>query len=180
MLKLPLILLIASTICFSYLLWWHNLGVYSGIYGLDKPTDIAAIIVGGLLVLLSVVSIFFTFKNKKFLWALVPAILCGIFFSRILHGEKVFSFRACDMSICDKLELYSDGTFYFRSSSQLETWTKVGRFELKNDTVVLYPTGWRMSFSRLKISKDGSAGACLYVKPIGFRVPYGERLCSNQ
>lgn len=148
--------------------------------GPDRPADVTAMIVGGLLVLLSVVSIIFSFKNKKFLWAFFPAILYGIFFSRILHGEKVFSFRACDMSICDNLELYADGTFYFRSSGQLETWTKVGRFELKNDTVVLYPTGWRMSFSRLKISKKELAGACLYVKPIGFGVPYGERLCSNQ
>ena len=175
-----LVIVLASWMCFGYLVWWNYQGTYSGIFGEIKVTDVLAIVVGSLLILLSLAAIVFSFRERKYLWTLLPGIVFAIYYSRIIHGEKVFSFRACDMSICDKLELYSDGTFYFRSSAQLETWTKVGRFELTRDTVVLYPTGWRMSFSRLKISKDESAGACSYVKPIGFRVPYGERLCSNQ
>ncbi len=166
--------------CFGYLVWWDNQGIYSGIFGEIKVTDVLAIIVGSLLILISLAAIVFSFRERKYLWTLLPGIVFAIYYSRIIHGEKVFSFRACDMSICDKLELYSDGTFYFRSSAQLETWTKVGRFELKNDTVVLYPTGWRMSFSRLKELENIENRNCVHIKPIGFKVPYGDKLCREE
>ncbi|HCS21032.1 MAG TPA: hypothetical protein DIW47_10820 [Bacteroidetes bacterium] len=173
--KLPLLLSILPLASMSYLIWWDKLGVYSGVYEIERITDYVAMTAFGLLALSCILSFILSFSNRAHLIALLPALIFGIYRSRILHGQKRMGWNDCDMSICDDLELYQDGTYYYKSSNQLETKTRSGKYLVQSDTLYLDPNKEEQS----RLINDPSVlkkKGILHVKSKEIRTIYENRI----
>lgn len=138
--KTPLLLSILPVASTIYLIWWDKLGIYSGVYELERETDYLAIVAGGILAVSCIVSLLLSFFNRIHLWMLLPALVFGVYMLRLVHGPRLLNWRDCDMSICDRMELYRDGTYYYRRSSQINTLTRSGKYLIQNDTLYLDPS----------------------------------------
>lgn len=172
------LLTVLSLTCMVYLIWWDHLGVYTGYHNrYDLLTDrlAAAAFVGSFLVGLT--AIILSFKHRSYLLALLPVLVLTGYFLRITHGLKLASLKGCDMSICCNLDLYADGTYFFRSSSQLENITHSGGFYLSGDTLLLSPA---TSINRPSAKEKSriKENKCLFLRPVGFRIQYLEKTCN--
>lgn len=173
--RLPLLLStlpIASTI---YLIWWDKLGIYSGVYELERKTDYLALFAGGILVVSGITSLLFSIFNRNHLWALLPALIFGVYMLRLFHGPRLLNWRECDMSICDRMELYQDGTYYYRSTSQIKTITRSGKYLVQSDTLYLDPDKAERSKIKNDISILKKKGT-LILQSVGIRRIYRNRI----
>ncbi len=173
--KRPLYLTSATSVCAGLLIWWNNREIHSAIY----EDEYQPLIIGCVMIIVSLLALFFSFKSRRNLIALIPVVLFGLLISRILHGSKFFEFKGCDFSICDELSLYEDGTFYYRRASQIETIKKSGKFEIVNDKVILTPTFWHLELSKVKDLQKINNVKCIQFIPVGFHIPYGNKLCKK-
>lgn len=175
---LAILSLVAGCIAFIYLIWWDHLGVYPGYVDIDFLFGLWPNLALLTLVVTFGVSIYLANKRRYFLLVLLPPLLCVGYFTRIQHGIAITDFEGCDMSICDKLVLYPDGAYYFRTSSQNETKTHWGSYQLKEDALVcstarVYPS--LTESERIKLKHN----SCFVIRSEKFRMQIGKRVCKN-
>lgn len=156
----------------TYLIWWDNLNVYSGIYGLDRIQDYLAVMSFVLLGMLGIWSTIKSLNCRLYFWSIIPLVVIAIYFTRIYHGPKVSELYHCDLSICDEIAFYGDGSFYFQSSSQIETITTKGYVQISGDTILLIP-GFHMSLNWSRI-RFGEIESKKIIHPIGFSFTFPE------
>lgn len=171
----PLILTSATIVSAGRLIWWDNVEIHFGIY----EDEYEPLITGAVMLVVSLLALVFSFKNRRCLIALIPVVYFSLYISRILHGSKFFEFKECDFSICDKLSLYEDGTFYYRSASQIETITKSGKFKIVNGKVILTPTLWHLRLSKVRDLQKINKVNCIQFETVGFHIPNRTKLCKK-
>lgn len=173
----PILLSLLSLACLFYLIWWDVLGVYSPSYNnYEFLTDRLAGAAFLFSAFIALAGIILSFRYRGYLLTILPLLMLTGYFLRLAHGVQIASLKGCDMSICSNLDLYADGTYFFRESSQLSTTTHSGTFLLAGDTVMLSPNDHfpgpdKEERARIKESR------CLILKPIGFRIEYLDRSC---
>ena len=82
------------------------------------------------------------------------------------------------MSICQTVELYPDGTYYYQIYNQNERLTHSGAAKLKGDTLILEPDGNGSKFSSREADNIQEM-KCFHIKPVGFHFYNGGRLCKD-
>ncbi|TNE79826.1 MAG: hypothetical protein EP332_09605 [Bacteroidetes bacterium] len=167
---------LAGCVALIYLIWWDQLGVYPGYVDIDFLFGLWPNLALLILVVSIGVSFYLAKRSRYFLLILLPSLLCVGYFARIQHGLAIAQFEGCDMSICDKLVLYPDGAYYFKTSSQNETKTHWGSYQLKQDTLFFSMNKGQASLAKSDRIKLKSI-SCFVIRSEKFRMQIGERVC---
>lgn len=180
--KSRLLFTLLSTSCLvSYLFFWDNYGIYNGIFQNYLITDVIGAICVVIVFIIVIASLVLSFVNRLWLFNLIPVILFSIYFSRIAHGVSYVQFGGCDMSVCNNLKLYEDGSFFLSSASYLETISKSGTYVFKDNKAILTPSFWKMNFSKVKGFGYFSKLDCIQLELIDFKLPYTQSsICKNK
>lgn len=174
-----ILLSIPAIFALAYLVWWDDLGIYSS--GYSEPhsaIDNWALAASGFLLLSALAAIVFSFKIKYAWIGAIPSLICLGYFFRIHHGLILVKLQDCDMSICQTVELYPDGTYYYQMYNQNERLSHSGAAKLKGDTLILEPDGKGSQFSSKEVD-DIQELKCVSIKPVGFHFYNGGRLCKK-
>lgn len=158
-----------------YLLWWDQRGQFTpAAHTPIWKSDLIALISMILLVLLFITAFLFVIKMKfnwKWLLCYLPF---ALYWTDLHHGKKEFSWRGCDMSICERLNLFSDGTFYYSHSGQTESYHVRGVYEIVGDSVIMAMNRSKMPLMEYNPFPNKR---CLILHPLDFKISWGNTVC---
>ncbi len=167
---------IVSLASLIYLVKWDRQGSYPGYYEIDFMFGAIPNLAILALFISFLIAIWLVRNSRIYIPTVVIPLLTLAYFSRLNHGVKIASFETCDMSICDKLAIYPDGSYYFRSSSQNETLTHWGEYWLKNDTLILSKSSANSKLRTQDLDFIKSQN-CIFIKTEGFHTQLSIKQC---